>query len=76
MSLCLVSVSKIEDQHARRVVVQQDSFRTAGAMDSGFLGEQIATSRPGVMVFIEAADLPSSVFQFFFVALFLLFFRP
>ena len=52
-----VSVSKIEDQHARRVVVQQHSFRIAGAMDSGFLGEQIATSRPGVIVFIEAADL-------------------
>ena len=28
-----VSVSKIEDQHARRVVVQQHSFRIAGAMD-------------------------------------------
>ena len=27
------SVSKIEDQHARRVVVQQHSFRIAGAMD-------------------------------------------
>ena len=28
-----VSVSKIEDQHARRVVVRQHSFRIAGAMD-------------------------------------------
>ena len=28
-----VSVSKIEDQHARRVLVQQHSFRIAGAMD-------------------------------------------
>ena len=26
-------VSKLEDQHARRVVVQQHSFRIAGAMD-------------------------------------------
>ena len=39
-----VSVSKIEDQHARRVVVQQHSFRNSGAMECWLLGEQIATS--------------------------------
>ena len=39
-----VSVSKIEDQHARRVVVQQHSFRTSGSMGCWLLGEQIATS--------------------------------
>ena len=50
-----VSVSKIEDQHARRVVVQQHSFRIAGAMECWLLGEQIATSRPGVSVFIVSA---------------------
>ena len=38
------SDSKIEDQHARRVVVQQHSFRNSGAMECWLLGEQIATS--------------------------------
>ena len=39
-----VSVSKIEDQHARRVAVLQHSFRNSGAMECWLLGDQIATS--------------------------------